>query len=160
MDLHNGEKNNPVNPLIGRIGVQNTVPTIYYAGNPLLAEDALPFRLIPLLQERFPNIDFKHHDPNENLVIPEKQAGIPDLIIIDTVINADKVITISDEKQLATESVYSPHDWDIALNLKLLLKLGQLESFLIIGVPPEGNINTIFDCVADIINNQDTRHKE
>ena len=109
--------------------------TIYYAGNPLLDCDRLPFDLIPALKECYPDLNFEHHDPNENLPLPANDnLG---LIIIDTVINSDRVMTISDPEQLATGAVYSPHDWDIALNLKLLIKLGSLKDFLIIGVPPK-----------------------
>lgn len=125
--------------------------TIYYAGNPVLAEDAAPFRLVPELEKKFPDIEFKHHDPAENL--PERPSGHAeyDLVVIDTVINTDKVISITDEKQLAVQPVYTPHDWDLALNLKLLLKLGKIKSFLIIGLPPNGGGQKIIDSIAEKI---------
>jgi Ni,Fe-hydrogenase maturation factor len=126
---------------------------IYYCGNQLLESDNLPFRLIPKLKKYFPAIDFVHHDPSENLPmeLPENKLGFFDIIIIDTVINTEKVVKISDEKQLSTQAVYSPHDWDLALNLKLLLKLNKLKTFLIIGLPPQGDEEKILGDVAMII---------
>ena len=106
----------------------------------------MPFKIIPDLKKTFPKINFVHHDPNENL--PEDGQEI---IIIDTVINTKKVITITEPDQISTDSVYSPHDWDLALNLKLLIKLGKIKKFLIIGLPPTGNTDQIYQAVVKII---------
>src|SRR3989339_689042 len=124
--------------------------TIYYSGNELMDDDAMPFRLLPGLLKKFPNIDFVHHDPSENLPVNDNN-NIYDLIIIDTVAGIDKVIAITDIDQLQTDSVYSPHDWDLALNLKLLVKLGKIKKFLIIGVPGVGEVDELVDSVEDII---------
>ncbi len=124
----------------------------------MLEIDAMPFKLVPLLQKHFQEINFVHHDPSENLPI-QKHSQFKnnyDLIIIDTVLDIDKVICITDEKQLAIDSVYSPHDWDLALNLKLLLKLGQLKTFLIVGVPSEGDLETIFNDISIVIQKEIT----
>ena len=128
--------------------------TIYYCGNELLQEDDMPFRIVPELMKLFPEFGFVHHDPAENLApIPSSamRRGKFDIVIIDTVINSDKVITITSQEQLSTEAVYSPHDWGLAMNLKLLIKLGELKSFLIIGVPAAGNLKKIIDEAARII---------
>ena len=117
--------------------------TIYYSGNPLLKEDALVFKIIPRLEKIFPKINFVHHDPNENL--PDDNDKI---IIIDTVINTDKVIIVSDINKLNTQDVYSPHDWDLALNLRLLYKLGKIKKIQIIGIPPQGRLDEIISQTA------------
>ncbi|MFH0808094.1 MAG: hypothetical protein V1888_00550 [archaeon] len=99
-------------------------------GNPLLKQDSLPIKLIPTLQTKFPNHTFLHIDPTENL---EKYG--PHLTILDTVQNIDKLTILTSIEQLHANKVYSMHDFDLALNLKLLKKLGLIKSVKIIGMP-------------------------
>ncbi len=105
---------------------------IYIVGNPLLKEDNLPLKFLPSLRREFPDIEFQTLDPNENIKPVEKKINI-----IDTVEGADRVIKISDINILKTEDVYSPHDFDLSFNLKLLHKIGQLEKIVIFGVPKD-----------------------
>jgi Ni,Fe-hydrogenase maturation factor len=105
---------------------------IYIFGNPLLDFDNLPIKLAPALQEKFPEIDFVIADPNENL----KPVG-GELMIIDTAQGIDKVLVIEDLEKIQTEKIYSLHDFDLAFNLKLLKKIGQLQKVKIFCVPME-----------------------
>lgn len=107
-------------------------PTIYIFGNPLLDFDNLPIKLIPKLKKLFPAINFIIQDPNENI----KPAKNGELIIIDTVMGIKKVTIIDDIEKLETSKIYSMHDFDLAFNLKLLKKIGQLKKLAIFGVPP------------------------
>jgi len=104
--------------------------TIYIFGNPLLDFDNLPIKFAPKLREAFPDINFVIADPNENLKPVDKE-----LIIIDTVENIEKVVLIDDIAKLETQKLYSLHDFDLAFNLKLLQKIGELKKVTIIGVP-------------------------
>ena len=125
--------------------MKNDNITIYYAGNELLEDDSMPFEILPKLKDKFPDISFIHHDPSENLK-PEKL-----LIIIDTAINTDKVVLIRKAEMLEQHDLYSPHDWDLAFNLKLLIRLGEIDDFVIIALPPRGDIDKIFgDVVVEI----------
>jgi len=99
-------------------------------GNPLLEQDSLPLKLLPTLKEQFPQHTFLHIDPTENL----EQYG-PHLTILDTVKNIDKLTILTSINQLHANKVYSMHDFDLALNLKLLKKLGKIKSVKIIGIP-------------------------
>ena len=99
-------------------------------GNPVLANDSLPFRLIEPLRKKFPEIEFVEFDPNENL---EKEGR--SLEIIDTVEGIKKVTVIRDIDSIKTQKVCSMHDFDLGYNLKLLKKLGYVESVIIFGVP-------------------------
>ena len=99
-------------------------------GNPLLEQDSLPLKILPTLRQQFPNHTFLHIDPTENL----EQYG-PKLIILDTVQNIDKITILTSIEQLRANKVYSMHDFDLALNLKLLKKLGKIKSVKIIGIP-------------------------
>ncbi len=99
-------------------------------GNPLLKQDSLPLKLLPKLKSLYPNIEFKEIDPTEDL---DKQGR--HLIILDTVKGIDKVTTITSIDQLHANKIYSMHDFDLALNLKLLKKLNIIDSVKIIGIP-------------------------
>ncbi|MBU2576501.1 MAG: hypothetical protein KKF50_02160 [Nanoarchaeota archaeon] len=101
-------------------------------GNPFLENDSLPLKLLPKLREKFPDIEFKEIDPTEDL---DKQGR--DLIILDTVEGIDRVIELNSIEQLHANKVYSMHDFDLAYNLKLLKKIGKIDSVRIIGVPME-----------------------
>jgi Ni,Fe-hydrogenase maturation factor len=99
-------------------------------GNPLLKQDSLPLKLLPKLKQKFPNIEFKEIDPTEDL---DKQGR--HLTILDTIKGIDKVTTITSIEQLHANKIYSMHDFDLALNLKLLKKLNKIDSAKIIGIP-------------------------
>jgi len=115
-------------------------------GNPLLKQDSLPIKLIPKLKQKFPNIKFKEIDPTEDLEpflntdTPNTEHRTPgDLVAIDTIKGIDKVTTINSIEQLKANKIYSMHDFDLTLNLKLLKKLNIIDSVKIIGIPM--NIN-------------------
>jgi Ni,Fe-hydrogenase maturation factor len=99
-------------------------------GNPFLENDSLPLKILPKLAEKFPGIEFKEIDPTEDL---ENQGR--NLTILDTVEGIEKVMEINSIEQLHTNKVYTMHDFDLAYNLKLLKKIGKIDSVRIIGVP-------------------------
>src|SRR3989344_1178680 len=102
-------------------------------GNPLIEEDSLPLRILSALRKQFPEIEFKEFDPSEEL----HEEG-RNLIILDAVQGIEKVIIISDTKQLNTDAPrYSLHDFDLGITLKLLKKMDLIDSVKIIGVPME-----------------------
>ena len=106
-------------------------PRVYVLGNPLLREDSIPLKMLPRLRASFPDIDFLEIDPTEEF--PEED----DLIIIDTVLNTDKVVVIRDIDKLSSQPNYSLHDFDLAFQLKLMKKMGKVKEVTIIGLPPE-----------------------
>jgi Ni,Fe-hydrogenase maturation factor len=122
--------------------------TIYIFGNPLLDFDNLPLKLAPKLAEIFPEIDFVIADPNENLRPTNKK-----LTIIDTVEGIKNIVVIDDIDKLETNKLYSLHDFDLAFNLKLLQKIGQLEKVQIIGVPMKGGEGEILEQLEKYIKN-------
>ena len=102
---------------------------IYVCGNPLLEEDSLPLRLIERLREQIKVIGFIEFDPTEDL--PEEK----ELIILDTVINADEVVLIEDIDRFVNKKALSLHDFDLGWNLKLAKKVGKIEKVKVIAVP-------------------------
>ncbi len=96
----------------------------------MVGKDSLPLRLIERLKQEFKDIEFKEFDPNENL---EKEGR--DLVIIDSVEGIDKVVLITDIDAIKTQKIYTMHDFDLGYSLKLLKKIGMLDSVMIFGVP-------------------------
>ncbi|MEM5828642.1 MAG: hypothetical protein QW480_00115 [Candidatus Aenigmatarchaeota archaeon] len=101
---------------------------IFVLGNPLLKEDYLPLKLIPILQKKFPQINFLEFDPTEDLFVD-------DIILLDVVEGIDNVKIINDLSKIETRKIYSTHDFDAAFLLKLLKKLKLIKKATIIGIP-------------------------
>jgi len=118
---------------------------IFICGNPLVDADSLPFRILPDLKAKLPEVDFVDFDPTDNF--PEADP----LYIIDTVINARRVMVIRDLKNLAQAPRLSAHDADLAFNLKWLEKMGKLPRIIIFGVPAEGDRKEIVDQLACLV---------
>lgn len=118
---------------------------IYVCGNPLVDSDATPFKILPELKALLPELEFKDFDPTENF--PRDNP----LYIIDTVINAKRVVTIKDLKGLADAPRFSAHDADLAFHLKWLEKMGKLPRLVIFGVPAGGDEKKILEDLVRII---------
>lgn len=122
---------------------------IYVLGNPLLREDSLPLKLIPKLKEYFSYINFVEFDPTENF--PEEE----NLVILDSIINIDKIEIIKDINKIQSNSSYSLHDFDLAFNLKLLKKLNKIKDVTIIGVPSfykyQDALNELKEIIANLL---------
>lgn len=105
-------------------------PKFLVFGNALLRQDSLPLRLLSRLRARFPEIEFKEFDPNENI-----ESEGRNLNIIDTVEGIKKVTMITSIDRIQSPKIYSMHDFDLGYSLKLLKKLGYLDSVRIFGIP-------------------------
>jgi hypothetical protein len=105
--------------------------TIYIFGNQLLKQDSSPVNLLPDLTCEFPDITFKHVDPTENWWEGEKEVTI-----IDTVNGIEEVTIFNslDDFTMKTKRL-SPHDYDVYMDLKLMMKIGKIKKVTIIGVP-------------------------
>lgn len=115
-------------------------------GNPLIKEDNLILKILPKLQKKFSKIEFFHIDPTENL----EEYG-KTLRIIDVVHEIKKPIIITDPNKLKIEKIYSMHDFDLAYNLKLLMKLKKINSIEIIGLPYNMNEKEATDYCQSIL---------
>ncbi|VVB57493.1 Uncharacterised protein [uncultured archaeon] len=114
-------------------------PVVYVVGNPLVPDDRMPVRLLPLLQKARPDILFEPFEPTR-MDIPQKKS----LIFIDTVQGIQNVIHLHGLKALEPSScAYSLHDFDLSGQLLLLEKFGLLGDISIIGVPARGGLKKI-----------------
>ncbi|AJF59626.1 MAG: hypothetical protein J4224_00130 [Candidatus Diapherotrites archaeon] len=115
-------------------------------GNPLVEQDSMPFRLLPKLRKAFPAIEFKEFDPAEDL-----QEEGRNLTIIDSIEGIEEVRVLTDTDKIETQRVYSLHDFDLGLTLKLLKKMGLVDSVTVIGVPMKGSTEKIFQQVKSAL---------
>ncbi|MEW6721863.1 MAG: hypothetical protein AB1324_01225 [Candidatus Micrarchaeota archaeon] len=99
-------------------------------GNPLVRKDSISLRILPKLREAFPDVEFKEFDAAENLESEGK-----DLVILDAAEGIREVSLIEDIGSLSSGKIYSMHDFDLAITLKLLMKLGRLQRVRIIAIP-------------------------
>lgn len=119
--------------------------TVYVVGNPLVNEDSLPVRMLPLLRERFPDVSFVEFEPTEDL--PDDREPV----FLDTVSNAKEVMVFRDLDRFVETKALSLHDFDLGLTLKLALKAGLIDRVTIIGVPPSLAVNVAVEEVGRVI---------
>jgi len=103
---------------------------VFVFGNQDYAPDSLPLRLLPDLRTTFPHVNFLALDPNENWEVD------PDITVIDTVINLDQPRVFESLAVFEQAPRVSMHDFDALTQLKLLAKLGRINSVKILGLPP------------------------
>lgn len=115
-------------------------------GNPLIEKDSIPIKLIPLLKNEFPNIQFKEFETEEEL----KDEG-KNLILMDSIQGIKKTMIIENMEQLDSNRIVSMHDFGVSHNLKLLKKIGYIESIKIIGVPQKISIENALKQVKEKI---------
>ena len=105
--------------------------TVFVFGNTALEQDSLPLRILPELQKKLPQIEFRALDPNEEWNAPEE------MIVIDTVMGIKDITVFDGLEQFSAAPHVSLHDFDAYANLRLLSKLDKLKSIKIIGVPAD-----------------------
>jgi len=101
-------------------------------GNPLVPQDSLALRILPKLRKKFPKIEFIELDGTDDLY----EYG-RDLVILDVAAGIRKVSIVDDLDDLELPRVVSMHDFDLAWNLKILLKAGMIDSVKIVAIPQD-----------------------
>lgn len=119
---------------------------IFLVGNPLVDEDAFPLRVKPLLQKKFPDINFKEFDPSEEF--PE---DLERFCLIDTVKGIDEPRIFNDIDEFLNKKAVSMHDFDLGWTLKLYKKIGKLKQITIIGIPYDKNPEEFLEELNTII---------
>ncbi|MEM4257473.1 MAG: hypothetical protein QXU92_00310 [Candidatus Diapherotrites archaeon] len=119
---------------------------VLIVGNPLLKYDSLPLRILPKLKKVFPKIEFKEIDPSEDLQLEGKN-----LIIIDSAEGIKDVVLLEDLDKILTNKIFSLHDFDLGITLKLLKKANLIDSVKLICVPRKANEKEVFAGVVKIL---------
>ncbi|MEK6918170.1 MAG: hypothetical protein AABW51_04440 [Nanoarchaeota archaeon] len=129
--------------------------TILVFGNPLVELDSLAVRILPQLKKTFPNINFIHVDPTENLQNYGKKLKILD---VAPNINEIKIFNLQNEKDLdkiSTSKIFSMHDFDLGYNLKLLKKLDLIDEAKIICLPWNMKEEEALEGITKLINKKE-----
>ncbi len=121
--------------------------TILVLGNSIIDEDNHALWLIPNLRRLFPQVNFILHDPTEE--IPQDINS--ELFIIDTVSGIEKVTQFDNLDHFKTSPRVTLHDFDLPINLGILIKLGKIKKVKIIGIPQKEDKKTILSDVIKII---------
>jgi len=101
-------------------------------GNPDLDEDNAAIKLIPWLKKKYPGAEIKIEDPSEGLKPAE------DWLIVDTCRGIDKPTEFKDLDKFESVRRVIVHDYDLAMELKLLKKLGKIKKLKILAMPVDG----------------------
>ncbi len=126
--------------------------TIYYFGNPLLSCDSMAPKIMDILKKQHTAITFHHTDPTEQWWQGERNP-----ILIDTVVGLDTVhLFHSLDSFEDMPRRITPHDYDLLMDLSLLLKIKKIISFTLIGLPEKGNIAKIIQQVSALITQLNT----
>lgn len=107
---------------------------IFVFGNEDLEMDNLPLRILPELQNKFPDIEFLVKDPNEEWEMTDDVTS--DLTVLDTAVGIKEVTVFDDLEKFVKTPRVGMHDFDALTNLKFLQKLGKIKKIKIIAVPP------------------------
>lgn len=108
---------------------------IYLFGNPIVSLDVHAVSLMPFLQNTFLDYQFIHLDPTEEI----DTRQVKEFRGIDVVIGIKKVMVFHTLDDFTPSPRFSPHDYDVLSQLKLLKKLGKIDKCIIIGIPTRGS---------------------
>lgn len=118
--------------------------TIYFLGNNHFKNDKIADNIISQLKKKFPALAFQHLDPTDEFPI-EKH-----LVLLDTIINTNKVVVLKDIEKIVASPMVSVHDMDLGMSLKLAQKMGNIKDVTIIGLPPKKNKQVIDELISII----------
>ncbi len=101
-------------------------------GNEFVDFDKLPLTLCKELKNKIPNVDFVScESPNEILDYSEYDK----IFILDVVKGIKDISIIEDLDKLKERKLFTLHDFDLGLFLKVLDKIGKIKNLKIIGIP-------------------------
>ncbi|MBI4136623.1 hypothetical protein HY469_01020 [Candidatus Roizmanbacteria bacterium] len=122
---------------------------IFVFGNEILETDNLAPSLMLELSSRFPDIEFIHADPTENWWQGEKE-----LVILDTVVGIKKVTVFNSLDAFEKQAQITPHDYDVYMDLLLMLKMGHVQKIKIVGIPDSQDrklIDNLIQAISELV---------
>jgi len=124
------------------------VTKIFVFGNLLVENDSLALKVAERLKGQVKGIEF---EAVESLDDVEKKE---DLYIMDVAFGIEKVQWIKDLEKLETKQPVSGHDFDLAIELKLLKKIGRIGKVKIVAIPAEYDLNKAVEEVKEMLGNK------
>ena len=121
--------------------------TVLCFGNEFLKEDSLAKELADEIT--IEGVKFiKCNSPDEIL-----DKDLDKVVILDVVKDLDKVILFDDIDKIKERKLYSMHDFDLGFFLKLMKKTKQITTIKIIGIPQNGEKDSIKKEIIKSLNN-------
>lgn len=102
---------------------------VFVFGNPLVEKDCLALKVAERLKGKVKGVEFEAVESLDDV----KKSG--NLCIMDVVFGIEKVQWIEGLDALGARQPVSLHDFDLAMELKLLKKIGKIGKVKIIGIP-------------------------
>ncbi len=102
---------------------------IFVGGNPLIEQDNLALQVAEELRGKIKGVEFAAIESLDE--IKERK----NICIMDVAHGIKKVELIESVDELQTAQPFSAHDFDLAMQLKILQKMGKLGKVKIIAVP-------------------------
>jgi Ni,Fe-hydrogenase maturation factor len=118
---------------------------VFVLGNPDLAMDSLPIKLLPELREARPDIVFTIQDPNDDWDTSES------FWVIDTVVGLPEITVFNSLDAFQKTPRVSMHDFDALTYLRFLKKLGKLPPITIIGIPSDKTETEVLPTILTLL---------
>ncbi|MAG07875.1 hypothetical protein CMO89_00205 [Candidatus Woesearchaeota archaeon] len=119
--------------------------TVLCFGNQFLKQDSLAKELADEIKLK--GVDFIKCDSLDAFL----ESKDKNIFILDVVKGIDKVINIKDIDQLKANKLFSLHDFDLGFFLKLMKRIGKIETANIIGIPQKGDKEKIKEDIIKVI---------
>jgi Ni,Fe-hydrogenase maturation factor len=111
---------------------ENEMKTVVLCfGNEYVDFDKLPLTLSKELEKEFPKIEFVNCE-TPNQIMDYVNYNI---IILDIVKGIKKIQIIEDFDKIKTRKIFTLHDFDLGLFLKIIKKVEKIDNIKIIGIP-------------------------
>jgi len=120
------------------------VKKVYVFGNPLVEDDSLALKVAERLKGNAKGIEFV-------AVQSLDEAEERNLTILDIAKGIESVQLIEDLDKLETTQPVSGHDFDLAMELKMLKKIGRIGKVKIIAIPAEASLDEAVGSVKALL---------
>jgi Ni,Fe-hydrogenase maturation factor len=101
-------------------------------GNEFVEMDSLPIILYKELKGKIPNVDFVQCESLNEIMDHINHERV---FILDTIKGIKEISIINDLEILKNRKIYTLHDFDLSIYLKLIGKIGKIKNLRIIGIP-------------------------
>ncbi len=115
-------------------------------GNEFLKDDNFAIKISKEI--KLPNTDIIRCYSVDDMF---KVQGYDKVFILDVIKNIKEVTLITDLDKIKDKKLFSMHDFDLGFNLKLLKEVNQIKDINIIGIPQEGDKESIKKEIKKIV---------
>ncbi len=121
------------------------IKKIFVFGNAIVEKDSLALKVAEKLKEKVKDLEFEAVESLDDI------ENKKDLYIMDVAFGIEKVQLINDLEKLETKQPVSGHDFDLAMELKLLKKIGRIGKVKIVAIPAEYDLDKAVEEVKELV---------